>query len=331
MGKSSSPKPPDYDKMAAKTMEMARFQGVASNPNVVNPFGTVASSQGPAGQWNITTTPNGTLGALTNNAIDTLGTRPDLNLSQFADAVGTGDQANQRAVQSAWDQAYRRLTPMYNEKETQTRTRLANSGLDPTAHAWHSEMGQLGELRNDAMQSAMASAITQGNQTGHTVFGDNLAAQQNAAGMYQQQWNQPMQTLGQLGALMPGDHFNPDTASLAGAKAAADIQNQGYQSALQAQAQKKDWTDTLGSVAGAAGGAAMMFSDERLKEDIVRMKAEAVPGVPWATFRYKGIPDCRRFFGVIAQDLQKVLPEYVHEDPSGYLMVDLSFLEKGGD
>ena len=73
-------------------------------------------------------------------------------------------------------------------------------------------------------------------------------------------------------------------------------------------------------VSALAGGAASMFSDKRLKRDIVRGKKEVIPGVKEATFRYKGKPG--RYRGVIAQDVEKKHPHLVHEDEeTGYKKV----------
>lgn len=54
-----------------------------------------------------------------------------------------------------------------------------------------------------------------------------------------------------------------------------------------------------------------MFSDKRLKKDIVRHSREAIPGVPFATWKWKW--NDKPAFGVIADDLEKVRPDLVFE------------------
>ena len=77
----------------------------------------------------------------------------------------------------------------------------------------------------------------------------------------------------------------------------------------------------VGGLMNAAGGA-MAMSDERVKTNIHRQQTEALPGVPEATFRYRGVPGQWR--GVIAQDVQEERPDLVGEGPDGYLRVDPS-------
>lgn len=71
-----------------------------------------------------------------------------------------------------------------------------------------------------------------------------------------------------------------------------------------------------GGLISAAGSAAMMaLSDKRFKTDIEREDEEALPGVPKATFKYKGSD--QEMEGVIAQDVEKVRPDLVAKDEDG--------------
>jgi hypothetical protein len=76
---------------------------------------------------------------------------------------------------------------------------------------------------------------------------------------------------------------------------------------------------------GLASLAAYAFSDARLKTEIRYLDAEALPGVRWATWRWKAGGHGR---GVIAQDVAKVRPDLVKRDGSGFLMVN--YAEIGG-
>ena len=67
----------------------------------------------------------------------------------------------------------------------------------------------------------------------------------------------------------------------------------------------------------------MAFSDERTKIDIIRIddainKIKQINGV---TYSRKDVNDVRRYAGVIAQEIEKVLPEVVHENDEGYKSV----------
>jgi len=73
------------------------------------------------------------------------------------------------------------------------------------------------------------------------------------------------------------------------------------------------------SLLGAGISAASMFSDERLKTDIQRV-GTADNGLPLYLFKYKG--DNQTRLGLMAQDVEKVKPEAVELDPSGFKRVN---------
>lgn len=80
-----------------------------------------------------------------------------------------------------------------------------------------------------------------------------------------------------------------------------------------------------GEMAGAIiGGAMGMFSDIRLKENIEKVGVDMNTGFDLYKFSYIG--DDRKFIGVMAQDVEKVMPEAVVEDERGYKMVNYSML-----
>ncbi len=87
------------------------------------------------------------------------------------------------------------------------------------------------------------------------------------------------------------------------------------------------WTGGATVAPGIAAGSAVAQSDEREKKNIKRFDEEAAPGVPFAEFEYKKDPSHKKRMGVIAQDLEKVAPEYVKKDERGHRWVDYSFLQ----
>lgn len=99
-----------------------------------------------------------------------------------------------------------------------------------------------------------------------------------------------------------------------------NVANQQYQSALDRynvnQSNNNQWNQLASSVIGA-----FMFSDIRLKEDIVEVGLLST-GVRVVHYRYRGMP-CRHV-GVIAQELAAVQPEAVILDASGFFKVDYS-------
>jgi len=79
------------------------------------------------------------------------------------------------------------------------------------------------------------------------------------------------------------------------------------------------WMQALGLGLQGASAAGMIFSDERLKEDI-KPVGETFDGLPIYTYKYKG--GGTPMMGVMAQDVEKVKPEAVAIHPSGFRMVD---------
>lgn len=229
------------------------------------------------------------------------------------------------AISANYNQATSRLDPQWDTREEQARTRLMNQGLDPGSEAYTAAMGDLGRQRNDAYSSAMANAITQGNQTAQTQFGIGMQGRQQALSEYERQRAQP---LNELQALLAGQQVGmptfPDTAAAGSYQGAGQQQYQALMNAWNAnQAQNQAKQQGMLSL---GAGLFSMFSDERMKEDIERLPVEALPGVPFASWRWKGTG--RIGIGVIAQDLEKVRPDLVNRDPdTGMLKVDYSFLE----
>jgi hypothetical protein len=85
------------------------------------------------------------------------------------------------------------------------------------------------------------------------------------------------------------------------------------------------WGTQIGNAAGGIGGLlkgfGSIFSDQRLKENIVLIGQDRA-GRNIYEFNYKGSSKTRR--GFIAQDLERSHPEIVYRDPvSGFMKVDV--------
>ena len=134
------------------------------------------------------------------------------------------------AIQANYAQAASRLDPQWAKREEGTRTQLVNQGLDPTSEAYRSQMSDLGQQRTDAYDTAMRSAIGQGNDTASTSYGIGLQGRQQAIAEYERQRQQP---LNELQSLMSGQQVNmpsfPDTEGAGSYQGAAQ---QDYQQLL---------------------------------------------------------------------------------------------------
>jgi len=193
--------------------------------------------------------------------------------------------------------------------------RLFNMGLGAGSFANAAQNQQFGQNAQQAgfYNQGLAQQLAQ-QQSGFNA--QNAARNQWMQEQYQQR-NQP---LNEISAMMSGSQMQqPNWINSPGSQIAnTDIgglinqnfaqQSQNYQSANQ------NWQSTMGGLlglGGSLGGAAILKSDERVKENIVPMGsvfADAGDGkrkeLPISEWSYKGDP--ARHVGPMAQDVEKV-------------------------
>jgi hypothetical protein len=182
-------------------------------------------------------------------------------------------------------------------------------------------------------QAENARIAQQFNQAQQAAQFGNTAQQQALAQAIQQR----QMPLNEINALTSSSQIqNPQFGAYAGANVqAAPIANAAAQQGAYNQnaynqqvAQNNANTAGLFSLGGAAlgvpsiggmvGGAlGSLFSDRRLKSNIVRIGTHPI-GVGIYEYDIFG----GRQVGVMAQELIEVMPEAVHQHPSGYMMVD---------
>jgi hypothetical protein len=221
----------------------------------------------------------------------------------------SGMDARNRAEQAIYGRATSRLDPRFEQQQNQYQTRLYNMGLREGDPAFDQQMQEFGRTRNDAYQNAMNESIMGGGQEMSRQFNQGLQGRSQLLNELQ-----GLMSGGQVG--MPGQpnvpgaggYSPPDLMGAAGQQygAGLDRYNAG-------QAQQQNWQNMAMMLP-------FLFSDERLKEDIHRLDIEALPGVPFASWRWK---TGGHGFGVIAQDLLKAgRDDLVVEGPDGFLMVN---------
>jgi hypothetical protein len=325
----SAPAAPDMTgaarEQANASRDIAREQTTANRPNQTNAFGaTTRWTQGPDGQWSQTQSFGGPMGgaasAVQQQAADALG-RP-LDFSSLG-TLGTGDDARNQAIESAYNQSASRLDPMFSRREDSTRTRLLNQGLVEGSEAYNQQMGDLGRDRNDAYTSALASAISQGTSAGDSAFRNNLASRQQGMSEMLRARGQPLAEAQALQGFLTQPGFMGASAGQAPNLLGA-AQSQHGADMQQWQASNQATADFYSGLLNAGMGIFSLASDERLKRDIERLPEEAAPGVPVATWEYLREPG-RRYRGVIAQDVQRLYPHLVGTMPDGHLFVHPMF------
>ena len=362
MGKSApaAPATPDYKQAAidqgAANVETARVQSKLNNPNVYTPYGTqlvsyngdtptITQSLTPEAQKTLNEQQNvqyqlaqlGGKGAqLAGNVLDKPfdfggpAVQTSLDLSNVAKMPVNAGTTGQEAIMS-------RLEPSLQRQRTSTETQLINQGLRPGTEAYDNAIQLLGQQENDARTQAALTGInldTSANAQGYNQalqgaqFGNT--AQQQALAQAIQGRQMP---LNEISALMSGSQIqNPQFQAYSGSNiAAAPIygatqaqgqaaQNTYNQQVAQQNANTAGMFSLGGSVLGAAGNAGgfgALFSDRRLKSNIVKVGDHPL-GI--GIYEYDIFGNRER--GVMAQELMQVMPDAVHQHPSGYFMVD---------
>jgi hypothetical protein len=267
----------------------------ASRPDVNGPFGSSDWTKDDKGNWTLNQSFNGPMSGLS-------GTLQEQMVKALSGPMMTGDAARQQAIDAAYGQSTSRLNPQWDQREGKLKSQLMNQGLDPTSKAYSTALAEFGRDRNDAYGSAMNSAIGQGTMAGQSVFNQNMTAR-----------NAPMQALQGLQGFLPG------APQGGGGNYMQALQNSQQQQQYGDQQNAAMWQALAGMGMGAIG-----LSDERAKQNIQRLEVEALPGVRVATWEYRSNPG-KRFIGVIAQDLEKVAPQYVLTGLDGMKHVNYSF------
>lgn len=265
-------------------------------------------------------------------------------------------------ISSAGDAIYNqwagRQEPRMAQELDQTRTRLYNQGLREGDTAFDSEMQRVRQDQNDARQQAQYQATIGSGAEAQRMQGMDLASggfsnqaaqqalqqqlaigsqgfNQNMAGanyqnqLRQQQIAEQMQrrgfSLNEINAILTGQQVGmPGMPSFNTAQRSEAAQyNQAAQNAGQYALDAFSAQQAgINSALQGAGGMAMMFSDRRLKTDIVLVSKEwGVHKLPLYEFRYIDEPENVRHYGFMADEIERVVPEAVSEF-CGLKMVD---------
>jgi len=354
MGKDapSPPPAPDYAGAAVAqgqaNIDAARATAKLGNPNVYSPYGnqtvtyegdipTVTQNLSPESQ-KILEAQNATKLGLANlgsqgitTAQKVMGTpfefggpsvQTALDTSQVAKMPVNAGTTGQEAIMS-------RLEPSLAKNRVSTETQLINQGLRPGTEAYDNAIKLVGQQENDARTQAVLQGLgldissnaqgfnqaLQGGQFGNT-------AQQQALAQAIQKRQLP---LNEITALMSGSQIqNPQFGAYQGANVqAAPIANA---TAQQGQYAQNVYNQQVGSAnaqnAGLfnLGGSAMMayaLSDRRLKSNIKRIGTHKL-GIGIYEYDIMG----KHEIGVMAQEVEKVMPEAIGRHQTGYMMVD---------
>lgn len=281
---------------------------------------------------------------------------PNYNPENIQKSIGDTPDYMKSAEDAIYGQWSGRQEPRMQQDQDRMRTQLYNSGLKEGDQAYNDAMQRQSEDQNDARTQAQYQATIgsgaeaqrmQGMDATAGGFANSAAQQslqqqlgigsqqfnQNMAGagyqnqLRQQQISEQMQqrgfSLNEINAILNGQQvsmpnmpgFNTANASQA-AQYNSAAQNQGQYNLDAFSAQQAG----LNSAMSGLSSGAMMFSDRKLKENIVPL-GFLHKGLP--VYRYNYVWDrTKRYEGFMADEVEKLYPEAVFTRPDGYKMVD---------
>jgi hypothetical protein len=263
---------------------------------------------------------------------------------QGANALSTsaGDpQLLQQNVQNAlYNNAKQYLDPQFAQSDTALESKLANQGITRGSEAFNSAMLNQSNARQQAYESARNSATAQGVGAAQGMFGQNLqnSQLQNATSAQDFAARQALQQnpINMLNAVRSGQQMNTATLptqqnvamqqgtagpDMLGAATATGQYNQGIYNAQQAGS-----AGMVGGLGQMGMAAAMMpagtFSDRRLKTNI-QLIGKHDNGMNIYSWDYVWGEHSR---GVMADEVEEIMPEAVVMHPTGFKMVNYSML-----
>ena len=256
-------------------------------------------------------------------------------------AMPTSNEAYRKQIQDAlYGQMASRLDPMWQQREGDLESKLAAQGITQGSEAYNREQQNFGLARNDAYQSALNNAITQGESAVAGQFGRDMGGRQQGTNEALAEFQSGLQGRGQVlnelsamrtGAQVQQPQFGSTQsgAVVAPANVGANIWN-GYNAQQAQNSSMMGGLTSLGTAAlmaptgtftGLASGLAGMFSDRRLKSNIKRVGTHKL-GI--GLYEYDIFGERQR--GVMADEVEQVLPSAVSTHESGFKMVDYSQL-----
>lgn len=181
----------------------------------------------------------------------------------------------------------------------------------------------LGQEQQGFAQQQAAQGQNYNQQLQSSTFNNQLRNQQLTDAMTQRGFS-----LNEIQALLNGQQVSMPSFSgynTANASQATDYSGAAssqYGASMDAYNAGQATTNALIGAAGSVGGAAMMFSDRRVKHDVRRIGTHPI-GVGLYSYRYVG--ERGRRVGVMAQEVRRVAPHLV-ASVRGVLMVDYAAL-----
>jgi hypothetical protein len=318
-----APAAPDPAKTAAAQAQSNKETAVAqyglNATNQVTPQGSLSYKQ--IGTWadgtprfEATTAYSPEQQSLYNKSLVTQGNLADIGNQQSA-KIGSllNTPVNlSTATEGKIDELGRaRLDPQFAREGAALDTQLINKGVRPGSQAWNDAHTQFSQQKNDAYNQLYLSGRGQGAQEALTER--NQPINEISALLSGSQVSQPSFTNTPQPGVAPTDVIGAQQQSL-------NQQNVGFNAQQTQNNALMSGLFGLGSAAlGGWGYGGFKTSDRRAKTDIKKV-GELDNGQPVYKYRYKGSGLME--LGLMAQDVEKDIPEAVVTTPSGLMAVN---------
>jgi hypothetical protein len=136
----------------------ADAQARANRPNQNTPYASSGWTKDPkTGEWTQNVGFNPALSGANSEMQDQL-------TAAWSNPLDNGQQARQHAEDALYGRETSRLDPMWQQRQHDFETQLANQGIDPNSAAGQQAHGNFDRGRNDAYSTAMQDAIGAGGQ-----------------------------------------------------------------------------------------------------------------------------------------------------------------------
>ena len=339
-GKGSAPPAPDYtgaaQATAAGNLEAARATAAANRTNQITPYGsliytanpgtdpygntlyTATQTLAPAQQQILEQTNKLNEGLMSTanrglNYANTVLSQPGVDTSTLPTVGINPGQSYQEAIMS-------RLGPQIDRENAALEQQLANRGIAAGTDAYKQAKLLQAQKQNDLLNSAVVQGMGMGLNANQQAF-------QQAA------YNQ-MQPINVINALRTGSQVqNPSFANtpMQAQTAGPDLlgaANASYQNQLAAyNAQQAAQGGFLGGLMSLGGAAISRYSDIRLKKNIKKIGKlrDGINIYSYNYIDYKDLPKDKQI-GVMAQEVEKVIPEAVITMADGYKAVNYALI-----
>lgn len=262
------------------------------------------------GRYNVN---NGVAGLQWDPASNTLKTTYGQQMQGVLGNLFGGSNADKQSADSVFKAFSDRYQPIFERQSNNLQDRLVNQGIPVGSEAYSRAMSDMSQTQNDALQQAAYQSVQAGQQARNNEIANNLSI---------------------FSAFNPLNNYTGSTA-----QGSTSMYDNAYKSQLaqfQAQQQAKQnmangWLN-LGTQAGLGVlgmlPSSWLSSDARIKENL-RPVGQLFNGLTVYAFNFPGEQTTR--IGLVAQEVQQLIPEAVTETDEGLLAVDYDLASQYND